>query len=105
MVRLCSCGFATDDDDWLAGHLIDHPEHREMDSTNGGRDPFAVDNPRALEALAFAWGDEYDEIWVHGGEWCAHHKDGHDENIITGDTPDELNRAIRADWLRREGQR
>jgi hypothetical protein len=32
MVRLCSCGFATDDDDWLAGHLTDHPGHREMDS-------------------------------------------------------------------------
>ncbi len=32
MVRLCSCGFATDDDDWLICHLIDHPEHREMDS-------------------------------------------------------------------------
>jgi hypothetical protein len=31
MVRLCSCGFATDDDDWLAGHLTEHPEHREMD--------------------------------------------------------------------------
>jgi hypothetical protein len=32
MVRLCSCGFATDDDDWLVCHLIDHPGHREMDS-------------------------------------------------------------------------
>jgi hypothetical protein len=32
MVRLCSCGFATDDYDWLACHLIDHPGHREMDS-------------------------------------------------------------------------
>ena len=32
MVRLCSCGFASDDYDWLICHLIDHPEHREMDS-------------------------------------------------------------------------
>jgi hypothetical protein len=32
MIRLCSCGFATDDDDWLDDHLIEHPEHREMDS-------------------------------------------------------------------------
>ena len=74
-------------------------------TADGSGDPFEVDNPRALEALAFAWGDEYDEIWVHGGQWCAHHKDGHDENIVTGDTLDELNRAIRADWLRRDGQR
>ena len=48
-------------------------------TANGSGDPFAVDNPYALDALTFAWGDEYDEIWVHGGEWCAHHKDGHDE--------------------------
>jgi hypothetical protein len=48
-----------------------------------GRDPFAVDDVRALDALRLAWGGEYDEIWVHGGEWCAHHKDGHDENVLT----------------------
>lgn len=72
-------------------------------TTEGSGDPFAVDNPRALEALSFVWGDEYDEIWVHFGDWCAHHKDDeNDENIVIGDTPDELNRAIRADWLRRE---
>ena len=72
-------------------------------TADGSRDPFAVDNPRALEALTFAWGDEYDEIWAHGGEWCAHHKDAEEgDDVITGDTPDELNRAIRADWLRRE---
>jgi len=31
MIRQCSCGFATDDDDWLECHLIESPEHREMD--------------------------------------------------------------------------
>jgi hypothetical protein len=35
MVRLCSCGFATDDYDWLVCHLIDHPGHRETDSDCG----------------------------------------------------------------------
>ena len=66
--------------------------------------PFAVDDVPALDALRLAWGDEYDEIWVHGGEWCAHHKGGNDENVVTGDTPDELNRAIRADLARRQEQ-
>ena len=41
----------------------------------------------ALDALRLAWCDEYDEIWVHGGEWCAHHKGGHDGNVLTGSTP------------------
>ena len=64
-------------------------------------DPFKVDQVHALDALTLAWGDEYDEIWVHDGQWCAHRKGGHDENIITGDTPDALNQAIRADWANR----
>jgi hypothetical protein len=71
-------------------------------TADSSRGPFAVDNSRALEALAFVWGDEYDEIWRHFDQWCARHKDGHGENIVTGNTPDELNLAIRADWLRRE---
>jgi hypothetical protein len=29
MIRLCSCGFATDDDDWFTGHLSEHPGHSE----------------------------------------------------------------------------
>ena len=75
--------------------------------TDGGHDPFAVDQDRVLDALTLAWADEYDEIWVHGGEWGAHRKDAGDDDVITGSTPDELNRAIRADWSRREqgGQR
>jgi hypothetical protein len=27
MILLCSCGFATDDRDWLDGHLFEHPGH------------------------------------------------------------------------------
>ncbi len=68
-----------------------------------GRDPFAVDDVRALDALRLAWGGEYDEIWVHGGEWCAHHKDAEEGDVITGSTPDELNRKIREDCSRRQG--
>jgi hypothetical protein len=36
MVRLCSCGFATNDYDWLACHLIDHPEHRGRSQLSPG---------------------------------------------------------------------
>jgi len=28
-VRVCLCGFATDDPDWLEGHLSQHPGHHE----------------------------------------------------------------------------
>jgi hypothetical protein len=31
MIYLCSCGFATDDREWLQGHLFDHPGHHERD--------------------------------------------------------------------------
>lgn len=65
------------------------------------RDPFTVDEDRALDALTLAWADEYDEIWIHGGEWGARHKDAGEDDVLTGSTPDELNRAIRADWSRR----
>jgi hypothetical protein len=29
MLRLCSCGFATDDGPWFDGHLFDYPAHSE----------------------------------------------------------------------------
>lgn len=29
MIRLCSCGFGTDDEEWLLGHLYDYPGHDE----------------------------------------------------------------------------
>jgi hypothetical protein len=28
-LRLCSCGFATDDPAWFDGHLFEHPGHHE----------------------------------------------------------------------------
>lgn len=29
VIYLCSCGFGTDDRDWLEGHLFQHPGHHE----------------------------------------------------------------------------
>ena len=28
-LRLCSCGFATNDAEWMDGHLSEHPAHQE----------------------------------------------------------------------------
>ena len=65
------------------------------------RGVFDVDEDRALGALDLAWGAEYDEFWVSGGKWGAHHKGAGEDDVLTGATPDELNRAIRADQSRR----
>ena len=65
-----------------------------------GRDPFTVNKDRALDALTFAWGDSY-EIYITGGQWQAWHDDAPDQDMLTGTTPDELNRKIREDWSRR----
>jgi hypothetical protein len=69
-------------------------------TTVNGHDPFAVNEDRALDALRLAWGDSY-EIYVTDGQWQAWHDDAPDQDILTGTTPDELNRAIRADFARR----
>lgn len=71
-------------------------------AVNGGsprRGVFDVDDDRALDALALAWGDAY-EIYVVGGQWQAWRDGAGDEDVLTGSTPDELNAAIRADWAR-----
>ncbi len=67
---------------------------------NGGqrRGVFDVDKDRALEALRLAWGDAYD-VGVHRGAWTAISRDD-EHRTLTGDTPDALNAAIRADWAR-----
>jgi hypothetical protein len=66
------------------------------------RGVFDVDEDRALAALLLTWGDLY-EIHVTGGQWQAWHKDAVPEDMLDGETPDELAAAIRADWARREG--
>ena len=37
-----------------------------------GRDPFAVNQDRTLDALTLAWGDSY-EIYITDGRWQAWH--------------------------------
>ncbi|MGH3418023.1 MAG: hypothetical protein ACRDOD_00265 [Streptosporangiaceae bacterium] len=66
--------------------------------TGGGvrRGVFDVDEDRALEALRLAWGDTYD-IGLEHQKWVATRRDG--DRTVDGDTPDALNRAIRADWM------
>lgn len=63
-----------------------------------GRDPFAVDEKRALEALGLLWSDAYD-IAVKDGTWTASRRDTSDPDI-TASTPGELEAGIRADWAR-----
>jgi len=67
-----------------------------------GRDPFAVDEDKALDALMLAWAVCGYEVYIVAGQWQAWHRDADDTDVIDGATPDELNRAIRADWSRRE---
>jgi hypothetical protein len=66
--------------------------------TGQRRGVFDVDEDRALEALRLAWGDAYD-IGFESGKWKASRRDGAAETL-TGDTPDELNAAMRADLAR-----
>lgn len=64
--------------------------------------PFAVDEDNVLAALCLVWGDEYD-IYIVERQWQAWRKDADIKDILTGETPDELNRAIRLDWLAWQG--
>jgi hypothetical protein len=70
----------------------------EMSAAGGQRGAFDVDRDRAVEALRLAWGDAY-EVSVNGDKYRASRVDGDGEEL-TGDTPDELNARIRADWAR-----
>ena len=60
------------------------------------RGPFAVDTGRALEALRLEWAAEYDAGFADGA-YRAARIDGTGD-LLTGQTPDELAAAIRADW-------
>lgn len=69
-----------------------------------GSDPFAVDEDRALAALTLTWGDSY-EIYIAEGQWQAWHDDSSNQDMLTGNTPDELNRKIREDLTLRQAGR
>ena len=60
------------------------------------RGVFEVDEDRALEALRLVWADGgYDGFSADGGTWSAITSAG---DVLTGGTPDALDRAIRAHW-------
>ena len=59
-------------------------------------DPFAVEEDRALAELELAWSEGgYHGFTVEGGTWGAISSAG---EVLTGGTPDVLNRAISAHW-------
>ena len=65
-------------------------------AASGPRDPFAVDQDAALAELELAWsGGGYHGFTADGRTWCAVSSAG---DVLTGDTPDALNQAIRAYW-------
>jgi hypothetical protein len=60
------------------------------------RGPFAVDRDRALAELELAWsGGGYHGFTAAGGTWCPVTSAG---ELLSGTTPEELARAIRAHW-------
>jgi len=65
-------------------------------AASGQRDPFAVNEDATLAALEKACADGgYHGFSADGGTWCAITSAG---EVLTGATPDELNRAVRAHW-------
>jgi hypothetical protein len=57
---------------------------------------FEVDEESALAELELAWADGgYHGFSAGGGTWCAVSSAG---EVLTGGTPDALNRKIRAHW-------
>jgi len=65
-------------------------------ATSAQHHPFAVDEDAALAELELAWADGgYHAFSADGGTWCAVSSAG---EMLTGATPDALDRAIRAHW-------
>ncbi|MGH3202517.1 MAG: hypothetical protein ACRDP5_10795 [Streptosporangiaceae bacterium] len=63
---------------------------------SGRRGPFAVDPDQALSAIRLEWGDVYDTGFADGKYWAVRLVDG--APLLPAETPDELARAIKADW-------
>jgi hypothetical protein len=65
------------------------------------RGPFAVDRDRALAELELTWSEGgYHGFTAAAGTWCAITSAG---EVLTGSTPDELARTIRAHWQAMRG--
>ena len=73
---------------------MNDPTSTSEDSRRRG--VFDVDEDRALDALRMSWGDVYD-IGHEYDRWVASRRDGRG-GALTGSTPDELNRQMRAGW-------
>jgi hypothetical protein len=69
-----------------------------MTTAAGGqqRGAFSIDEEPALAELELAWADGgYHAFSADGGTWCAVTSAG---EVLTGDTVDALDRAIRSHW-------
>ena len=65
-------------------------------AASGQRDPFEVDEEAALAELERTWEPGgYHAFSAGGGLWYAVSSAG---EVLTGDTPDALDRTIRAHW-------
>jgi len=65
-------------------------------AAGGQQDRFAAGEDAALAALELTWSDAgYHAFSADGGPWCAVSSAG---EVLTGGTPDELDREIRAHW-------
>ena len=73
---------------------MNDPTSTSEDSRRRG--VFDVDAGRALDALRLSWGDVFD-IGHEYDRWVASRRDGRG-GALTGSTPDELNRQMRAGW-------
>jgi len=77
--------------DWPGQTAIERPT-----AASGQHDPFAAGEDAALAALELTWSDAgYHAFSADGGPWCAVSSAG---EVLTGVTPDELDRKIRAHW-------
>jgi hypothetical protein len=65
-----------------------------------GHDPFAVDQDAALAELEQVWSyGGYHAFSAGDGHWCVVSSAG---EVLSGDTPDALDRALRAHWQARQ---
>ncbi len=73
---------------------------RAASTATGRRGVFAVDEDAALAELELAWADGgYHGFSADGATWSAVSSAG---DVLIGETPDALDREIRAHWQARQ---